>query len=66
MSSLEDKIAVDNLVRFIDAFVRLIDLKKVGFEPRIVKPKADQNPRKTTSKKRGNQFHLNSSIKTLR
>ena len=26
--SLEDKIAVDNPVRFIDAFVNLIDLKK--------------------------------------
>ena len=51
MSSLEDTIAVDNSVRFIDAFVRLIDLKKVGFEPRMVKTEG-----KTTPKKRGNQF----------
>ena len=35
--SLEDKIAVDNPVRFIDAFVGLIDLKKIGFEPRVLK-----------------------------
>ena len=35
--SLEDKIAVDNPVRFIDAFVSLIDLKKIGFEPRVLK-----------------------------
>ncbi len=28
MGSLEDKIATDNLVRFIDAFVGFIDLHK--------------------------------------
>lgn len=35
--SLEDKITVDNPVRFIDAFVSLIDLKKIGFESRVLK-----------------------------
>lgn len=35
--SLEDKITFDNPVRFIDAFVSLIDLKKIGFEPRVLK-----------------------------
>jgi hypothetical protein len=34
MVSLEDKISNDNPVRFIDAFVSFIDLKKVGFEPK--------------------------------
>ncbi len=37
MGSLEDKITTDNPVRFIDAFVGLIDLKKIGFEPRHLK-----------------------------
>jgi recombinational DNA repair protein RecR len=36
MSSLENKISNDNLVRFIDAFVSFIDLKKVGFELKIL------------------------------
>jgi hypothetical protein len=36
MSSLEDKISTDNPVRFIDAFVSLLDLEKVGFEPEIL------------------------------
>ena len=36
MGSLEDKIAFDNPVRFIDAFVGFIDLQKIGFEPRIL------------------------------
>ena len=31
MISLEDKIAIDNSVRFIDAFVGVIDLSKIGF-----------------------------------
>ena len=31
MASLKDKISTDNPVRFIDAFVNFIDLKKVGF-----------------------------------
>ena len=30
-SSLEDKIALDNPVRFIDAFVEYISLKALGF-----------------------------------
>lgn len=37
MVSLEDKIAPDNAVRFIDAFVSVIDLKKLGFQPIILK-----------------------------
>ncbi|MFK7059899.1 hypothetical protein V3Q90_07175 [Flavobacterium oreochromis] len=37
MSSLEDKITPDNPVRFIDAFVELIDLEKIGFTPVILK-----------------------------
>jgi hypothetical protein len=36
MASLEDKISIDNPVRFIDAFVSFIDLKKVGFESEIL------------------------------
>jgi transposase len=31
MSSLEDKITADNSVRFIDAFVSVIDFNKIGF-----------------------------------
>ena len=31
VSSLEDTIAADNPVRFIDAFVSSIDLEKIGF-----------------------------------
>jgi transposase len=37
MVSLEDKITSDNAVRFIDAFVSVIDLKKLGFQPIILK-----------------------------
>ena len=37
MGSLEDKIASDNSVRFIDAFVSVIDLKKIGFTLRVLK-----------------------------
>ncbi|MCZ8330847.1 MAG: hypothetical protein O9282_06005 [Flavobacterium sp.] len=37
VSSLEDSISQDNPVRFIDAFVNLIDLEKIGFTPRVVK-----------------------------
>ena len=35
--SLEDTIAADNPVRFIDAFVGSIDLEKLGFSPRELK-----------------------------
>jgi hypothetical protein len=31
ISSLEDAIAPDNQVRFIDVFVRFVDLSKLGF-----------------------------------
>jgi transposase len=37
MGSLEDKITSDNPVRFIDAFVGIIDLQKIEFEPRVLK-----------------------------
>jgi transposase len=37
VSSLEDTIAADNPVRFIDAFVNSIDLVKIGFTPRVLK-----------------------------
>ena len=37
MGSLEDKITQDNPVRFIDAFVNVIDLSKIGFQTRILK-----------------------------
>jgi transposase len=37
MSSLEDTIAADNPVRFIDAFVGSIDLVKLGFIPLVLK-----------------------------
>jgi len=37
MSSLEDKITQDNPVRFIDAFVRVIDIEKIGFQSKILK-----------------------------
>ena len=37
MASLKDKISTDNPVRFIDAFVSFINLKKVGFEPKTLK-----------------------------
>lgn len=37
MSSLEDKITADNSVRFIDAFVSVIDFEKLGFQPNILK-----------------------------
>ena len=36
MSSLEDKITVNNPVRFIEAFVNHIDAVKVGFQPKVV------------------------------
>jgi len=37
MGSLEDKVASDNSVRFIDAFVSVLDLKKLGFTPKVLK-----------------------------
>lgn len=37
-SSLEDPISQDNPVRFIDAFVGVIDLKSLGFEVKALKP----------------------------
>ena len=37
VGSLEDTIAADNPVRFIDAFVNSIDLIKIGFTPRVLK-----------------------------
>ena len=37
VSSLEDTIAVDNPVRFIDAFVSNIDLEKIGFTLKLLK-----------------------------
>ena len=37
MSSLEDTIAADNPVRFIDAFVNSIDLVTIGFTLRVLK-----------------------------
>ena len=37
MGSLEDKIASDNSVRFIEAFVGFIDLEKLGFQLKILK-----------------------------
>ncbi|GEM59172.1 hypothetical protein [Flavobacterium columnare] len=42
-TSLEDKIALDNPVRFIDAFVRLIDLNKIGFTTVVLKTEDRQN-----------------------
>lgn len=35
--SLEEKIATDNPVRFIEAFVHHIDVLKVGFQPKVLK-----------------------------
>jgi transposase len=37
ISSLEDAIASDNQVRFIDAFVTFVDLAKLGFEVKTLK-----------------------------
>ena len=37
LGSLEDTIAADNPVRFIDAFVNSINLEKIGFTPRVLK-----------------------------
>jgi len=37
VSSLEDTISQDNPIRFIDAFVNSIDLKKIGFTLRVLK-----------------------------
>lgn len=37
LQSLEDTISQDNPVRFIDAFVGVIDLEKLGFQPRVLK-----------------------------
>jgi radical SAM protein with 4Fe4S-binding SPASM domain len=37
ISSLEDAIAPDNQVRFIDAFVSFVDLSKLGFSVQILK-----------------------------
>ncbi|WP_444626078.1 hypothetical protein ACSLMH_06170 [Flavobacterium columnare] len=42
-TSLEDKIALDNPVRFIDAFVRLIDLNKIGFTTVVLKTEDHQS-----------------------
>jgi hypothetical protein len=44
MSSLEDKISNDNPVRFIDAFVSFIDLKKVGTNPHEIQKTFLINP----------------------
>lgn len=38
MQSLEDTIRHDDPVRFIDAFVRIIDLEKIGFSVKVLKP----------------------------
>ena len=37
ISSLKDKIALDNLVRFIEAFVEYISLKAFGFTAQTIK-----------------------------
>ena len=37
LESLEDKISVDNSVRFIDAFVGVIDMEKLGFTVQTIK-----------------------------
>ena len=37
LQSLEDTISQDNPVRFIDAFVGVIDLEKLGFQPKVLK-----------------------------
>ena len=37
VSSLEDTIAANNHVRFIDAFVNSIDLEKIGFTLKLLK-----------------------------
>jgi len=37
VSSLEDTISTDNPIRFIDAFVGIIDLEKLGFTSRVLK-----------------------------
>ena len=37
ISSLEDKIALDNLVRFIEAFVEYISLEALGFTVQTIK-----------------------------
>src|SRR5690349_7211972 len=37
ISSLEDAIALDNQVRFIDAFVSFVDLTKLGFAVQTIK-----------------------------
>lgn len=37
MRSLEDSIGPDNPVRFIDAFVEVVDIQKLGFELRVLK-----------------------------
>lgn len=45
VSSLEDTISQENPVRFIDAFVSILDFKKIGFEPKEPKEKkADGRP----------------------
>ncbi len=36
MSSLEDKISTDNPVRFIEAFVNVIDFEQVGFQSKFL------------------------------
>ncbi|WP_115810513.1 hypothetical protein [Flavobacterium aquicola] len=40
ISSLEEAISPDNQVRFIDAFVSIVDLSKLGFTFRLLKRKA--------------------------
>ena len=37
VSSLENTIAADNTVRFIDAFVNSVDLEKIGFTLKLLK-----------------------------
>ena len=42
VSSLEDTISQDNSIRFIDAFVNLIDFEKLGFTLRVLKTEGRQ------------------------
>ncbi|CAM4003305.1 Transposase [Flavobacterium branchiophilum] len=48
MGSLEDKITADNSVRFIDAFVGVINLEKLGFQLKTMKkegrPRSSKSP----------------------
>jgi len=45
LSSLGDTISTDNPIRFIDAFVKNIDLKAVGFEVQPVKSEGRPKPK---------------------